>query len=141
MAPRNDFKGALEAAILASHSPLDALLSKMLFDVFPRDGVPALVGTGDAFVGTALSRREMPLDSRHVPGPLATLPLMRAVNLELVYPLLEMNISEMVEAWRATIRAGVVRRYSFLDTALAVVLATADHLSWVFKHFVTHFTA
>ncbi len=139
MTPCDDFVDALEAAILTPHSPLDTLLPQMLFDIFPCDRVSALVGTGDAFVGTSLSRREMTLDSCHVPRPLTALLLMRAVNLELVYPLLEVNISEMVEAWCAAIRAGVVRDYTFLYAALAIVLATADHLSWVLQHFVAHF--
>ena len=138
MTAGDDLVRILKAAVLTFDSPLNALLPKMLLDVLPRDCVPALVWTGDSFVGTPLSGREMIFEPCHVPRPLTALFLMRAVDLELVYPLFEMNVSEMVEARCAAGWAGVVGIDSFLDATLAVVLSAAHHLSWVLQDFVAH---
>jgi len=60
------------------------------------------------------------------------------MDFKSINSLLEMDISEVVECRGATVGAGVVGSDSSLDAALAVVLATADHLSWVPQNLVAH---
>ena len=140
MAPRNDLVGVFEATVLTLHSPLEALLAKVLLDVFSGHGGPALVWTRYPLVSTALGSREMVLEASHIPRPLTALSLMRAVDLELVDSLLKMDVSEMVETRRAAAGAGVVGGDPPLDAALTVVLPTADHLSRIPQHLVAHLT-
>ena len=121
----------LVAAILAADFAILALLSEMVTDVLAGQRVPTLVGARADVVPAPGVTGKVVLDSLHLADPFAPLLVVRAVHLERVHSLLEMNIAEVVEILRLTRRAGVVDRYAFLDAWLAVVTATAHHLSGV----------
>lgn len=76
----------------------------------------------------------MILECTKLTRPFATSLIVRAVDFQANDSLLEMNIAKVVEVGCLARGTDVVEIYLLLDTTFAVMLSTADDLSWVTEH-------